>query len=163
MARPTERGLAVFDLDGTLADVRHRLRYVESAPRDWRAFFRAAPRDPPLPEGVELALRWAEECDLGYVTGRPERCRRDTERWLERQGLPAGRLRMRGDADRRPARTVKPELLRGLAGRERVAVVVDDDPRVCDAYRAAGYRVLHADWSARSATLERAQEERGRT
>jgi phosphoglycolate phosphatase-like HAD superfamily hydrolase len=157
------RPLAVFDLDGTLSDARHRLHHVSARPRDWDAFFRAAAADPPLPTGVSLALEWAERCDLGYVTGRPERCRRDTEVWLAAQGLPTGRLWMRDDTDRRPARVTKPRLLGRVAGRRTVEVVVDDDPLVCDAYRRAGFTVIHADWMPTAESLEEAQEETGRT
>jgi hypothetical protein len=38
--------------------------------------------------------------DVVWLTGRPERCRRDTVRWLARNGLPAGELYMRGNGDR---------------------------------------------------------------
>ncbi|OEV04364.1 nucleotidase [Streptomyces oceani] len=153
----------MFDLDGTLSDTRHRLYLVESAPRDWNAFFRAAGDDPPLPAGIALAREWAESCDLGYVTGRPERCRKATERWLREQRLPTGELWMRGASDRRPARVTKPQLLRRLAANRRIAVVVDDDEQVCDAYRRAGFRVLRADWMPGSQTLDQAQEGQGRT
>ncbi|AXK36993.1 hypothetical protein DVA86_00930 [Streptomyces armeniacus] len=153
----------MFDLDGTLSDTRHRLHYVESSPRDWDAFFRAADDDPPLPAGVALAREWAESCELSYVTGRPERCRRATLRWLGEQGLPTGELWMRGAADRRPARVTKLKLLERLAARRTVAVVVDDDEQVCAAYRRAGFRVVRADWMPPSPTLEQAQEDRGRT
>lgn len=157
------RALAVFDLDGTLADTRHRLHHLESRPKNWRAFFRAADADAPLDEGVELALRWADECEVGYVTGRPERCRRATVKWLHRHGLPSGPLWMRGDEDRRPARVTKLELLRRLARNRRIAVVVDDDEQVCDAYEAAGFPVVRAGWMPSSGTLARAQEVEGRT
>lgn len=161
MSRP----LAVFDLDGTIADVRHRLRFVAQSPRDWDAFFAAAPDDPPLPEGVALARASAERdgCEVVYLTGRPERCRADTVAWLARHGLPDGRLLMRGPADRRPASATKPELLRELARGRSTALVVDDDLLVCDAYERAGYHVVRADWAARDAALERAQEGEGRT
>lgn len=163
MAVQQERGVAVFDLDGTLADVRHRLAHIEGGRRDWDAFFRAAVDDPPLEEGVRLAREWAATCDLAYVTGRPERCRRDTVRWLAEQGLPEGGLWMRPADDRAPARVTKPQLLRELAREREVAVVVDDDRQVCDAYRAAGFPVVEADWMARAPLLEEAQEESGRT
>ncbi|WP_410534962.1 hypothetical protein [Streptomyces sp. KL2] len=156
------RSLAVFDLDGTLADVRHRLHFLGGR-RDWEAFFAAAPDDPPLAEGVELALAAAEEHEIAYVTGRPERCRRDTLRWLARQGLPGGPLLMRGVGDRRPARVAKPELLRSLARERAVAVVVDDDHQVCDAYEAAGFTVVRAGWMTAGPVLEEAQEKEGRT
>jgi phosphoglycolate phosphatase-like HAD superfamily hydrolase len=158
------RPLAVFDLDGTLADVRHRLPLLQRRPRDWDAFFRAAVEDPPLAEGVALALTHARTDELAYVTGRPERCREETRAWLRRHGLPAGRLLMRRNDDRRPARTAKPELLRRLAGGREVSVVVDDDALVCDAYRRAGFRVRHATWmTAAPAVLEEVQERDGRT
>lgn len=159
----TGRPLAVFDLDGTVADVRHRLHFLERRPRDWNAFFGAAADDQPLREGVALARSSAEAHEVVYLTGRPERCRRDTVRWLEEQGLPPGRLLMRGERDRRPARVAKPELLRRLARSGAVAVVVDDDRQVCDAYQRDGFEVLHAAWMTAPAVLERAQEQEGRT
>jgi phosphoglycolate phosphatase-like HAD superfamily hydrolase len=159
----SEQPLAVFDIDGVLADVTHRLHHLESRPKDWDAFFAAAPLDPPLARGLELAQQAAADCEVVYVTGRPERCRRDTERWLRRHDLPEGRLVMRASRDRRPARTAKPELLAELARGRTVAVVVDDDPQVCDAYEAAGWRVLRASWALPDPALEQAQEESGRT
>lgn len=156
-------GLAVFDLDGTLADVRHRLHHVEGARRDWDAFFAAAVHDPPLAEGMALARRWARVCELAYVTGRPEQCRADTERWLAEHGLPTAPLWMRGPADRRPGRVAKPGLLRRLARGHLVEVVVDDDPEVCAAYRADGFPVVEADWARPSRTLRHVQEDEGRT
>lgn len=157
------RPLAVFDLDGTLADVRHRTHLIERRPRDWEAFFDAARDDPPLPTGVALLLESARDCDIAYVTGRPERCRADTLSWLAEHGLPEGELSMRRTGDRRPARLAKVPLLRRLARGRVVAVVVDDDEQVCDAYERAGHRVLRARWQESSPALERAQEAEGRT
>ncbi|WP_240796325.1 hypothetical protein [Streptomyces sp. RFCAC02] len=162
-AAGSARPLAVFDLDGTLADARHRLHHVRRPPKDWDAFFRAAPHDPPFPEGVTLATERAATDEIAYVTGRPERCRADTEDWLTRHGLPPGRLLMRGADDRRPARVTKPLLLGRLAARRTVSLVVDDDPDVCAAYRRAGFPVLLADWGTDSPTLHDAQEDEGRT
>ncbi|MFI8849071.1 hypothetical protein [Streptomyces sp. 891-h] len=155
--------LAVFDLDGTLADVRHRLPFLQQRPRDWDAFFGAAVDDPPLAKGVALALETAKQCELVYVTGRPERCRADTVAWLRAHGLPTGRLLMRADDDRRPARITKLELLQRLARDRAVALVVDDDEQVNAAYEGAGFRVVRADWMTAPAVLEAAQEREGRT
>ena len=157
------RPLAVFDLDGTLADVRHRLHHLERRPRQWDAFFDAARDDPPLRTGVALALESGRECDVVYVTGRPERCRADTLAWLRQHGLPDGELAMRRGRDRRPARVAKVELLRGLARGRVVAVVVDDDEQVCEAYEAQGWPVLRARWQQTAPVLAQAQEEQGRT
>ena len=89
------RPLAVFDIDGVLADVRHRLHHLERRPKDWDAFFDAALDDPVLTEGVALAREARKDCEVVYVTGRPERCRRTPRRGCAANGLPAGTLRMR--------------------------------------------------------------------
>jgi phosphoglycolate phosphatase-like HAD superfamily hydrolase len=149
------RPLAVFDLDGTLSDTRHRLHHLERRPKDWDAFFDEAGDDPPLPTGIALALQSAQDCDLAYVTGRPERCRPATLAWLAAQGLPDGELHMRRVRDRRPARVAKVGVMRTLA-RTRVIAV-------CEAYTREGWPVLRADWQETAPLLEQAQETEGRT
>ncbi|MFG3097810.1 hypothetical protein [Streptomyces sp. NPDC048202] len=163
MAHSSERPVAVFDLDNTLAGTAHRQHFLERRPRDWDGFFAAAPLDPPLAEGVAMARTAARTCDVVYLTGRPEWCRRDTLDWLAVHQLPDGDLRMRPNHDRRPARTTKLEILRGLARRREVLVVVDDDELVCDAAERAGFAVVRARWADPSAALEEAQERQGRT
>ena len=51
------RPLAVVDIDGVVADVRHRLHFIEGRPRQWDRFFAAAGDDPPQPEGVAGGAR----------------------------------------------------------------------------------------------------------
>ncbi|WP_330262931.1 hypothetical protein [Streptomyces griseorubiginosus] len=157
------RPIAVFDLDNTLADTSHRQRFLERRPRDWDAFFAAAPEDPPLPEGIALVLASAEECEIVYLTGRPERCRRDTLAWLAAQGLPEGRVHMRRNDDRRPARRTKLEILERLGRTREIRVLVDDDELVCADAEQAGFAVVRARWTAPSAELKVAQEREGRT
>ncbi|MFJ1784822.1 hypothetical protein ACIOML_10980 [Streptomyces anulatus] len=157
------RPLAVFDLDGTLADTAHRQHFLEGPKRDWAGFFAAAVDDPPLAEGVRMVLASAEECEIVYLTGRPERCRRDTVRWLSRQGLPEGTLFMRRNDDRRPARLTKLDILRRLGRKAQVRMLVDDDELVCDAAQVAGFTVVRARWADPSAALKDAQEREGRT
>jgi phosphoglycolate phosphatase-like HAD superfamily hydrolase len=138
---------AVFDIDGVLADVRHRLHHVAARPKDWDAFFGAAPLDPGLPDGLAAVTTAAAAGHVVvYLTGRPERCRADTLAWLAAQGLPPGDLFMRDDGDRRPARVTKVATLRRLARRFRIEAFVDDDAAVVQTARAAGFTVLHADW-----------------
>lgn len=66
--RDDARPLAVFDLDGTLADTTHRQHFLEGARRDWQGFFSAAADDPPLAEGVRLVLASERECEVVYLT-----------------------------------------------------------------------------------------------
>jgi phosphoglycolate phosphatase-like HAD superfamily hydrolase len=154
---------AVIDLDGVLADVTARLHHIEGNPKNWNAFFAAIPDDPPYAEGLAVANDLAEEHELVYLSGRPERTRSDTERWLRRHGAPDGRIVLRRNPDRRPARVVKIALLRRLADERPVAVFIDDDPAVCRAAREAGFPVFEATWSRSAPTLFDAQERLGQT
>ena len=159
----TPRMLAVIDIDGVLADVRHRLKHLDRRPKDWDAFFAAAVDDPPLQVGLETVRRLAEVHDVVYLSGRPERCRADTEGWFRRHGLPPGEILLRRPDDRRPARLVKVQQLRRLQRRTPVAVLVDDDPDVLEAARDAGFDVLPATWMGDAPALHEAQETDGRT
>lgn len=170
--RDTSPHLAVLDIDGVLADVRHRLHHIAGPRRDWEAFFDGVSADPVLDEGRAEALA-AATAGLGivYLTGRPERCRTDTVQWLTAHGLPEGELVMRRDADRRPARVVKVEALRRLSETREVAYLLDDDPEVLAAAASAGYRVRAAEWLPRGDAggetggdaLREAQETLGRS
>jgi hypothetical protein len=165
--------LAVFDVDGVLADVAHRRHLIAGPRRDWDAFFAAAGEDPPLGVGVALALRsHAQGHEVVYLSGRPERLRRDTERWLARQGLPRGEVLLRPDRDYSPATRLKLAALRRLSRRDDIALFVDDDSWVVDAVGATrppmvSGRIVLADWQpggARGRRLMReAQERTGRT
>jgi hypothetical protein len=159
---------AVFDIDGVLADVRHRLHHVQQKPKNWDLFFREMDADAPLDVGISLVHEQvAAGCDIAYLTGRNETYRSMTTTWLADQGLPTGTLLMRPDHDRRPARMYKPEALRKLARTGSIEIVVDDDLAVIDVLRAQGYSVLHATWmetaKAQQESLFDAQEVEGRS
>lgn len=161
------RGVAVtvFDIDGVLADVRHRLHFLQSRPKDWDGFFGAAVDDPVLDPGKRAALEAQQASTVVYVTGRPERCRQDTQHWLEHNGLPAGKLHMRPNRDRRPAVFYKAEIISRLAREQDIVAVIDDDDRVVSRLREMGLPVLHAQWmhGEQLDLLTQAQEAEGRT
>ena len=157
------RPYAVIDLDGVLADVGHRLHHLQRRPKDWAAFFAGLDDDPLLPEGLAVARRLSEAHRVIYLSGRPERTRARTQGWLGRHDVPPGRVLLRGDQDRRPARVLKVGVLLRLAARAEVAVFVDDDPQVCAAARAAGFTVLEATWARPQPALLEAQERDART
>lgn len=163
MSTPRPRAIAAVDIDGVLADVRHRLHHVARRPKDWEAFFAAAAQDPPLDEGLRVARELAAVADIVYLSGRPERLRAETLAWLDRHDLPDGELHLRPRNDFRPAQVLKVEALDRLSAQRPVTVLVDDDPHVCDAARAAGYDVLPATWMGTAPALTEAQESDGAT
>jgi FMN phosphatase YigB (HAD superfamily) len=154
--------IAVFDIDGVVADVRHRVHYVEQRRKDWDRFFGEAAADPALTEGVRRVHAAAAAHEIVWLTGRPEWLRAVTEDWLADHGLPNGNLLMRASHDFRPARFFKVGVLRELAELE-IASFVDDDPDVIDVARAAGFPATLATWIPRSSALADAQERSGRS
>lgn len=153
----------MLDVDGVVADVRHRLHHLASRPKNWDAFFAGAAADPPLARGVELASRLSADHDVVWLTGRPERLRQVTGDWLLHQELPAGPLHMRANGDFRPAREIKLAVLFSLAATRSIAIMVDDDPAVVTWVGAAGVPTQLADWVPYDGGLRTAQERDGRT
>jgi phosphoglycolate phosphatase-like HAD superfamily hydrolase len=156
------RPLAVFDIDGVVADVRHRLHHIEGGQRDWRAFHRAAVHDPPLAEGLALVAELGREHRVVWLSGRPEWARRLTRDWLAGHELPSAEIHLRGERDWRPAPVFKLDVLRRLRAAEPVAAFIDDDSAVIDAAVQAGLPAVLADWVSRSDSLREAQDRLGR-
>jgi hypothetical protein len=154
--------VAVFDIDGVVADVRHRLHHLEARPKDWARFFRSAADDPALTEGLALVADLGRHHEIVWLTGRPDWLRTTTHDWLGAHGLPAGELFMRPGGDRRPARLYKLGVLRRLAVRD-IAAFIDDDTEVVDAALTEGYPAVLADWAGRAPALREAQDRLGRT
>lgn len=150
--------VAVVDIDGVLADVRHRLPHLDSRPPDWRAFFATMDDDQPLPEGLAVAAELAHEHRIVYLTGRPARYADVTARWLRTHGLPEGEVICRPDGDRRPAHVLKLAAVEALARHSRIAVCVDDNPKVVTSLRAGGFTVFEADWAGGAVDLLAAQQ-----
>ncbi len=157
--------MTVFDIDGVLADVRHRLHHLQRRPKNWHGFFADAVDDPVLEPGRRAAAEAAASTTIVYVTGRPERCRRDTAAWLSGHGLPDGDLHMRPNRDRRPAVFYKAEVIAKLSREVDIVAIIDDDDRVVARLQEMGMPVLHAQWmhGEQLDLLAEAQETEGRT
>ena len=70
MTDPDDRPLTIVDIDGVLADMRHRLHHLHGPRKDWRAFFAAARHDEPHPEGLAVVERLREDHERVFLTGR---------------------------------------------------------------------------------------------
>jgi phosphoglycolate phosphatase-like HAD superfamily hydrolase len=153
--------VAVFDIDGVIADVRHRLHHIEGRHKDWVRFHESAVDDPALVEGIALVTDLGAKHEVAWLSGRPEWLRSVTDDWLAKHGLPHGEIHLRANGDRRPARPFKLSVLRRLSARS-IAAFIDDDAEVVRAAIAAGYPALLADWVPRASSLREAQDWLGR-
>jgi len=139
----------IFDLDGTLADCRHRLKYLQQEPKDWDAFFDACDQDAPITDVIDLfqeiiASERSNDPVL-FITGRPERIREKTKLWLRKHTtIWDANLYMRKDGDHRPDDIVKKEIFqKEVLSRydfSHIAGVFEDRDRVVAMYRSLGLR-----------------------
>jgi hypothetical protein len=134
----------LLDIDNTVADGAWRLPLLGDSPANatrsaWARFFDAAHADQLLPHGAELAHRLAEDHDIVWWTGRSDRIRPLTLTWLRAHDLPAGKLLMRPNDDLRPTPVWKMEQLELLSRTRKIAVIVDDDPRVTERATELGF------------------------
>lgn len=151
-----ERPIAVLDIDGVVADVRHRLHWIATEPR-WQEFFDAAEDDTLLQEGAQLAHALAADHTIVWMTGRPERLRAITTRWLTANELPEGQLRMHSGNHETLTRALKLQWCQELAESRKLALVVDDDPVIVRTLRDHGMPVRQATWCPYSATYQSPQ------
>lgn len=143
----SSRSIVIVDIDGTLADVGHRLHHIKgSGQKNWHAFFERMDDDSPNQEIVDMVRAYAKEHEIFIMTGRPDSYRERTIAWLKRFAVPFSRLYMRRTRDHRPDYVVKKEIFEALGeDKQRVALVIDDRPSVCDMWRNCGLKVLRVE------------------
>ena len=139
--------LICFDIDGTLANIEHRLDYVRSKPKNWRAFDAGIPNDKVnLPVAEVFIAMMASKHTIVLASGRNERSRQATEDWLRKNSLNAyEKLYMRKADDYRSDDIVKQEILDEIIadyGR-KPDMVFDDRPRVVRMWRDNGIFVFN--------------------
>lgn len=144
------RDIVIFDLDGTLADIRHRRHLVQQRPKRWREFFEACVDDVPN-EPVIAAYRAFRQsalpCELWIFSGRSDAVRPQTERWLAQHVGDYDHLRMRRDGDYTADEVLKRRWAEPIA--HRVLCVFDDRDKVVAMWRSLGiacFQVAEGDF-----------------
>ena len=146
------RNIIVCDLDGTLANCEHRVHHVQKTDGaglkrkpDWDAFYAGVREDtvnaPVLHVLDKFMFYEGAIYDIIFCSGRPERCRVDTEWWIEtKTNVPSDdyKLLMRKDGDFRADYIVKQEILDAHIDKDRVLFVLDDRQQVVDMWRRNG-------------------------
>lgn len=125
--------------DGTLRRGHHEYERVNEDSPHWPIISLVQALCRPRLGGIPL--------DLVFVSGRPERCREDTDQWLADYitGTQPNHLFMRKDGDHRADDVVKAEIFDNevapMFGDEPF-IVLDDRPRVIRMWAARGFTVL---------------------
>lgn len=143
------KNIVVVDIDGTIAKVGDRLKYLQQEKKDWDAFYEHCDEDEPIKDIIELIeLMQIHEYNIVFCTGRRESVRKKTEYWLFKNiwCLREYKLLMRKDGDWRHDTEVKPELLQkaGITPDDVYFILEDRDSMVAK-WRELGYRCLQVN------------------
>ncbi len=137
---------AVFDIDGTLADVSqhlHHLVHHPDKPRNWDGFHNDCMEAPVKQDVIALLDFHLSICGHSIIlmTSRNEDYKEQTLLWLEKNKIPYHELIMRSSGDRRPSEDVKEGKMRVVQESYEVVHFYDDHPRVVERISNMGYNV----------------------
>ena len=144
--------IAIVDIDGTLANMKHRKHFLDTHPKDYQNFYGCVSYDTPnraIIHAIQQLNQTGHTIIIlsgrpAYVSGTPDiNVGFLTDEWLNKHNVPNYHLFMRRSGDYRPDNVVKAELfslLENKAGmkREAVKIVLDDRERVCEVWRMLG-------------------------
>ncbi|WP_326690534.1 MULTISPECIES: hypothetical protein [unclassified Streptomyces] len=132
------REAVIFDVDGTLCDVRE-IRHLLDGPGGFHAFHTASVDCPPHQHVIDAA-HTAHQNGLAVlvVTARSVRYRPHTAMWLALHGVPSDAMWMRATGDGRPDYEVKRDILARIRRRFRPVHAWDDNPHVLELWTEEG-------------------------
>lgn len=127
----------IVDIDGTLA----RASWRDSLLENWEEYHAASKDDKPNEPMVRLINELSDFCRIVCITGRPERWRGLTNKWLIKHWLKIPELLMRPNDDFRSAALLKPALAEKyhLRSVNQSVIAFDNRADVCAAYRALDF------------------------
>jgi hypothetical protein len=132
----------VFDLDGTICDVKHRRQYVATKPRNWDAWNAGLVNDEPNCPVLGVVQSMTYYYPVFIVSGRSDDYRKQTEEWLKKYDISYNALYMRKYKDHRDDAIVKSEIADEIEKTHNILGVFDDRKRVVDMWVNRGIWVF---------------------
>lgn len=136
----------IVDIDGTVANIDHRLHYVRDGKKDWRTFLSKCDLDTPNHDVYLIAESFADTTgsDLVFCSGRGNEYRDKTETWLKEYNMAYDNLFMRQERDYRQDTVIKEQILdfEILTRYSEVMASFDDRSSVVKFWRSRGIRCL---------------------
>jgi hypothetical protein len=141
----------IFDLDGTLCNIEHRLHYIKHdepdeenihpyKKPDWDGFNEACDKDEPIIPIINLCRLLS---NTHYIVLCSERMgtnsvRKKTENWLKKHGISYAALYMRKEGCYDSDHIVKEKMYNIINNDYHIAGVFDDRKSVVDMWRSKG-------------------------
>lgn len=135
---PTKRSdkkVVICDIDGTAANIDHRLVFMKQAKKDWKNFNKNFDKDSPNKWCVDIlkGLK-AQDYEIVFVSGRGDENRKVTTEWLIEHKMYQGSLYMRLRNDHRTDWIIK-EIILDFELKTRysnIVMSIDDRKQVVD-------------------------------
>lgn len=127
-----ENEMVICDIDGTIADCSHRMKYIDGKVKDWDKFFSEVGKDSTINDVIRIIRKYNSEGKrIILVTGRNEDCRKQTTEWLHKNNIPFFALLMRTSGDRKEDYVVKCNILESyFKDHNKIIKIIDDRPQV---------------------------------
>lgn len=146
-----------IDLDGTIANLSHRLHYIKEDPKDYDTFNSLVLDDSPIANIIFLvnllitaSYETSDILKFFICSGRPEKYREDTEKWLKlyvpRLYACATEILLRPVNDFRPDAVIKQEMKLRIEDKGyNIRFVLEDKESVCQMWRDNNITCLQVD------------------
>jgi len=136
----------ICDIDGTLANINHRLHFVKQDKKDWKSFFNDISKDEVNKWCLDIIRGLRDKYIITLCSGRPDDYRDITLKWLEDNRIPYDHLFMRNKGDFRQDYIIKQNLLDfEIKTRYNIGFAIDDRLQVVEMLRNNGITVLQCD------------------
>ena len=134
----------ILDLDGSVADLTHRLPLIQGEKKEWDLFHAACSDDKPIwPIIVLVRLLSSRGLKIIIVTGRPYSSEETTRSWLRGHSVPFDYLFMRPTDNHWLDSHLKQEILwNELPPTEQISYVLEDRNQVVEMWRRNGLTCL---------------------
>ena len=134
--------IAIFDFDGTIANIDHRLPFIQQDEPDWQSFHKACSKDVPKEKIVDLMdILFMAGVYIIIASGRGAEATAETIMWLTDNKVPYHQLYLRPENNITPAETLKKIWYNALWASEDVIGVWEDDDKPVAMWRSMGLQV----------------------
>lgn len=131
----------IVDLDGTLCNNEHRVYLAQE--KRWNDFHVASSKDKPNDWCHLLVQSLSKNCDIVFITGRPEKFREETKNWLREHWFEDYTLYMKPDGDFRKDFDFKAEVYEKHLKGANILFAIDDRKDTAKMWRSKGVPCLH--------------------
>lgn len=151
--------VVICDIDGTLANLDHRLNYIQGDVKDYDTFYERSKFDTVFTDIADAVNKLAsEDYTILMLSGRPEKWGRLTDAWLRTNRAAMGadvhfhHLFMRPSSENRADHLAKGTMMQTLfekgLRKEAIKLVIDDRESVCNVWREMGLPLVQVDHGA---------------